>query len=281
MVLGEGTPAGGHVASVALRLLRIGSVSAGDPSLCRDETLEYMRDAVGPAIRIGTSGSNPWGLNCGSCDLGPATERHDVCVSALARLDARNERKAAEELLQPTGTLVRGAGEVVSYDPGSDGMTETLQPAIYRALENPTSVSVEAAERRLSACLGAQVLEPAVDAAVSAQASNSIEKMFCHQMAAAHHHAMKHLERSLADRLPPAEQVRYTNAAARLMDVYREGLLAWRRLKCGTTQTVVVQHVQVASGGQALVAGSLKHRRGKTRVAHEDGEQVPNRGKTP
>ena len=51
--------------------------------------------------------------------------------------------RPAEEFLQPTGTLVRGAGEVVSYDPGSDGMTETLQPAIYRALENPTSASVD------------------------------------------------------------------------------------------------------------------------------------------
>jgi hypothetical protein len=45
---------------------------------------------------------------------------------------------------------------------------------------------------------------------------------------------MRLLERSLVDQLPPAERVWYTNAAARLMDVYREGVLDWRRLKCVT-----------------------------------------------
>jgi hypothetical protein len=204
-----------------------------------------------------------------------------VCTAALERLDARTQRSAGEELLKPSGTLVTGAGEAVAWDAGPDGMTETLQPAVYRAVENPNSVIVEASQRRLDASLHAQVLEPAVDAAVSAQASESIEKMFWHEMAAAHHHAMKHLERSLSDRLPPAEQVRYTNAAARLMDVYREGLLAWRRLKCGTTQTVVVQHVQVASGGKALVAGSVTGARKGTQGPRRAGGGCASEGKTP
>ena len=63
------------------------------------------------------------------------------------------------------------------------------------------------------------MLEPAVDAAVSAQAANSLEKMLCHQMAAAHFSAMRLLERSAESRLQPGEVARYTNAAARMMDV--------------------------------------------------------------
>jgi hypothetical protein len=155
-----------------------------------------------------------------------ASDPRQVCTAILERVEAKREQSAGEALLTPTGTLVAGVGEVVSWDPGPDGLGETLHPLIYSTLEKPNSASVEASQRRLDASLRAQVLEPAVDAAVSAHASNSIEKMFWHQMAAVHHHAMKHLERSLGDRLPPSEQVRYTNAAARLVDVYREGLLA-------------------------------------------------------
>jgi hypothetical protein len=185
-----------------------------------------------------------------------------VCTAALERLDARTQRSAGEELLKPSGTLVTGAGEAVAWDAGPDGMTETLQPAVYRAVENPNSVIVEASQRRLDASLHAQVLEPAVDAAVSAQASESIEKMFWHEMAAAHHHAMKHLERSLGDRLPPTEQLRYTNAAARLMDVYREGFVGLAsiqmRYDSDSRRTARSGRIRWPGAGAASVTGTRK-----------------------
>jgi hypothetical protein len=53
-------------------------------------------------------------------------------------------------------------------------------------LENPNSISAGASGQRMNAALAASVLEPAVNAAVSAQAENSLEKMLCHQMAGAH-----------------------------------------------------------------------------------------------
>jgi hypothetical protein len=86
--------------------------------------------------------------------------------------------------------------------------------------------------------------------------------MICHQIATAHTHAMKMLERSMSDRLPAVEQCRYTNAAARLMDVSQGGALVFQRIHKGATQTVVVQYVhryvQVGEGGQAVVAGTMK-----------------------
>ena len=51
----------------------------------------------------------------------------------------------------------------------------------------------------------------------------------------------------------PVNMTRYANAAARLMDIYREGLVALHRIKAGGRQTVTVQHVHVADGGQAIV----------------------------
>ncbi len=130
-------------------------------------------------------------------------------------------------------------------------------------------ISAGASGQRMYAALGAGVLEPALDAAVSAQAGNSIEKMLCHQLAAVHMAGMKlmaSLERSDRE-LPPVERARLTNAAARMFEVYQSGCLTLLKLKTRGRQHVVVQHqqVNVGSGGQALVAGRLSRgsRRGR------------------
>ncbi len=54
------------------------------------------------------------------------------------------------------------------------------------------------------------------------------------------------------------EAGRLMNAAARMMDTYQRGLLTLERLRNGGKQTVVVQHVTVSDGGQAVVAGQVK-----------------------
>jgi hypothetical protein len=43
-----------------------------------------------------------------------------------------------------------------------------------------------------------------------------------------------------------------------MMAAYQDGLLCLQRLRTGGKQTVVVQHVQVSDGGQAVIAGSMK-----------------------
>jgi hypothetical protein len=48
------------------------------------------------------------------------------------------------------------------------------------------------------------------------------------------------------------------NASARMMDTYQRALLTLERVRNGGKQTVVVQHVTVAGGGQAVVAGQVK-----------------------
>ena len=82
--------------------------------------------------------------------------------------------------------------------------------------------------------------------------------MLCHQMAATHRAAMTLMARGLEDRMPPLEMARLTNAAARMMDSYQSALLTLQKIRTGGKQIVVVQHVQVSDGGQAVIAGSMK-----------------------
>jgi hypothetical protein len=145
-------------------------------------------------------------------------------TAILERGDAKRARAEAAPLLErvgETGRVLEAAGEIAILDRGPQGMT--LHPNICVALEYPNSIAIEASQRRQELALKAEALEPALDAAVSAGAANSIERMICHQIATAHTHAMMMLERSMSDRLPAVEQVRYTNAAARLMDAAQSG----------------------------------------------------------
>jgi hypothetical protein len=77
-------------------------------------------------------------------------------------------------------------------------------------------------------------------------------------MAAMHRAAMKLTARSLDFESQPVEMARLSNAAARMMQVYQEAFLALQKIRTGGKQTVVVQHVQVSQGGQAVIAGSVK-----------------------
>jgi len=170
----------------------------------------------------------------------------------LARLDAETLVKRPEDLVRSSGEAIRPNFRL---------------PHIVDTLQEPNMIGVVASEHRLdlAACVGSRVAESAIDAAQSAQAGNSLEKMLCHQMAAAHRAAMKLLGSSLNSSLPPVEMARLSNASARMMQIYQEALLTLQKLRTGGKQTVVVQHVQVSEGGQAVIAGS---------VAGTSGEQV-------
>src|SRR5262245_42610242 len=75
-------------------------------------------------------------------------------------------------------------------------------------------------------------------------------------MAASHKLAMK-LVTQINDQMAPADAGRLTNAAARIMLAFQSGVLTLHKIRTGGKQVVVVQHVDVSSGGQAVVAGSM------------------------
>jgi len=193
--------------------------------------------------------------------IADAMTRTEVGDDIVYRAEARLARGRADVLLEPVAPVAVSAGEAVTWENKADEIFTGAHARIVDTLEHPNSISVGASIDRTSAALGAGVLEPAIDAAVSAQAANSIEKMLCHQMAAVHFSAMRLLEQSANPdlRLQPAEVARFTNAAARLMDVYQAGCLTLLKLKTRGTQRVLVQYqqVNVGDGGQAVVAGRI------------------------
>jgi hypothetical protein len=103
--------------------------------------------------------------------------------------------------------------------------------------------------------------------------------MIAHQLAAAHKLAMELCaaasravsRHTAAPHLHPAalaDAARTGGAAARLMVACQGAALALDRLRHGARQQIVVQHVAVADGGQAVVAGSVAPR-GATRKEGE------------
>ena len=177
----------------------------------------------------------------------------------LNRLAAEEAEAEASNLLRPPEGLLRGGREVLRHGSADEELTPAMN-IMLSTLEHPDMISVEASEQRMNDALDAGVLQAALDASHSTKTTNSLEAMLCHQMAAAHHVAMKLVAASLVPGLPPVEQARLTNASARMMQVHQEGMLSLQRFRTGGRQTVVVQHVSVSNGGQAVVAGNIKNK---------------------
>jgi hypothetical protein len=219
------------------------------------------------------------------------TPKERTTTTALRQLQAAAEKRAtAEELAKlndPTGafwerreadTLEQQAQaaltlpETVRLGVGAEAILtkypdEELHPSLWMqsTLDSPTSVAAQASYDRMKLALDLDVLTLALDLAQTVQVRNSAEKLLCGQLAAAHQTAMQLLAKSLAVgnlnhpelRGDTVEACRLTNAAARLMSAFNEGLQTLARLRTGGRQVVTVQHVQVNDGGQAVIAGDL------------------------
>lgn len=185
-------------------------------------------------------------------------------LRALGRADAATERgietleaDAAKLLalehppVAPVGEVTEAAG--VRHPPESRRL-------IANTLANGDAVAEEASVRRTDLLFQSSMKAVAlgVDAADSIKAENSLEKMLAHQLAFAHEACMRIMGEAMTNVSPykkpdSVELTRLTNAAARLMTVYQDGLLTLQRLRSGGNQTVTVQHVHVNEGGQAVI----------------------------
>src|SRR5215210_6748416 len=168
----------------------------------------------------------------------------------------------------PAELVVLGpGGELVPTNNGHNGgMTEAR---LINTLEQPTFITADASRARLDLAEEAKSLSGALDAADTIEARDSLERMLAHQLATAHVSAMK-MSADLNRRLDYLANVRgeeservniqatrLANAVGRLMSTYQQGALTVQRLRSGGKQTVVVQHVHVNEGGQAVVAGKV------------------------
>jgi hypothetical protein len=178
------------------------------------------------------------------------------------RQEAQALDQEAQAVLHPPGPLplVRGGGEAICpHDESRD------IPWLVDTLQTPDVVAAEASLERLRLLADVGCVELACDTAESVRPHNSLERMLTHQLAAAHVAALKFLAKSTTRLGAPTvslhsdcmETCRLANTAARLMATFQEGVQTLAKLRTGGKQVVIVQHVYVTDGGQAVVAGDL------------------------
>ena len=162
----------------------------------------------------------------------------------------------ANSLLAPPEPLKTGAGGEIC-PPMTLGMA-----GLEDALQTPDMLSLEASIQRTDLAEKAGVFELAVEAAESSKAEGAVQKMICHQMAAAHRHALRLLAESEAQR-DSAEKCRMAMTASKLMDAFSRAATALQRLQTGSSQVVTVQHVQI-NGGQTAIVGNFRGGNGQS-----------------
>lgn len=190
----------------------------------------------------------------------------------------RDAALALDPALHTTGRMTVGNGGEIAIG------TKAMAPFVDMVRAYPDLVVIEASRQRMELADNAGSLSMALDASATITAANNLEKMLAHQAAAAHIAAMEFLAEASDVRRAykrtnyshptlSIEATRLLNASARMMDTYQHALLTLQRLRNGGKQTVVVQHVTVADGGQAVVAGQVKAgtKRRRGRLASDGG----------
>lgn len=119
-------------------------------------------------------------------------------------------------------------------------------------LADPDLVAIESSRTRGQLLHANDVVALGIDVANTAGASNTHEKLICHQIALAHKVAMEQANRAAHAR-DPATEIRHINASARMMAMAQQGMLTLQKIKGAGTHSIVVQHVHVEAGGQAVV----------------------------
>jgi hypothetical protein len=149
-----------------------------------------------------------------------------------------------ETILEKPRTALVSGGEALN--PKISGLSNTLA--------EPSVAAVDASNHRtdLLTMMGNEIAALALDAAQSINAENSLEKMLAHQMAAIHHASMHMVRR--ANLINDNDLAAKTfNAAMKGFSAYQGAVGALRQLRGNQHQHIVVQHVNVGAGGQALV----------------------------
>ncbi len=201
-----------------------------------------------------------------------------------AAASRQRAREVVEQVRAPIEHEPAFGGELVPADetPGALALRDTL--------ERPDAVAADASRMRLELADRAGVLETALDAADTMEASNSFEKMLTHQLGLMHHLTMKmgaqairHIERLGQANLTHAEAQRISteaarlgNATARMTVTYQQGMTTLQRVRSDGAQKILVQHVTVQDGGQAIVAGKVRTRGQRRKRKGQRGSGVRN-----
>lgn len=160
------------------------------------------------------------------------------------RMEGRNSFKLTKE--PETGKLVPLASET--------GM------AILQGIEASGMVDQDAALRLINQVINAQHEPGDIKNANAAIAmlqginpQDELEGMLAGQMVAVHNMSMEFSRRALLSNIASEAADRYINRASKLMGLFTRQAEALQRYRTKGQQKIVVQHVQVGEGGQAII----------------------------
>jgi uncharacterized protein YukE len=216
--------------------------------------------------------------------------------AARIRTDAALEK---DDLLSPLDLKHANTLEAVARTPlalPEIGLGGELVPSendylrhsvdLKNTVRDPDYVTARASQERLELAEAANALEAALDAADTIDPQNSVERMLAHQMAVLHRAVMKlaHRFEEQVDRLQGTidrdafqrfnvETCRTGSTLARMATAFQDAQITLHRLRNGGNQTVVVQHVRVSDGGQAVVAGKVGGCKPKGRRRSKNGQR--------
>ena len=219
--------------------------------------------------------------------LGAAVHKKmELVDNGMGRPCSGYDKREAEKLLASANSPltnieiegVGAGGELMLNMPIEAGDHMGMQ--LRDTVKDPSMVTASAEIDRLSLVNQAGALDLALDVADTMQTQNSLDKMLAHQLAALHVHAMNQfsiasywqeraIQREYKDlagcQLASIEAARASNSAAKMVQVFQQGLLTHQRIRSGGKQqvTVIHQHVQVSDGGQAAVTGVFTKGGGK------------------
>lgn len=212
---------------------------------------------------------------CATC-LAEATPGSDLVTKSVSKIIEHGETRVRSRRKKIEGELVE-AQKLENESDWHGHAVESLQiqgnqrakNAAYGFGEATTSkgymrdtlidsdlVGIESSERRSRMLRDNDIVAIGLDVADTIGASNSMEKLLAHEIALAHKIANEQATKSLYDRDPVIELKRL-QIAAKMMNTFQQGVLTLHKLRTGGTQNVIVQHVHVADGGQAVI-GSVQ-----------------------
>jgi hypothetical protein len=141
-------------------------------------------------------------------------------------------------------------------------MDEKLQVSVQSLTPPQNSLdqgSVEAAARakRHAIAFEAGVSELAQGTAASIQPTDAVEEMLSDVMTAAYNGAMRLIWRASTNG-HVKEIAMLTRASAQMMTCFTDAVATLQKLRSGGRQSILVQHVAVQPGGQAVIAGNIR-----------------------
>ena len=195
--------------------------------------------------------------NCGRSDPKPhPCEGGYICDQCIAQYHAGRD-VTTRAVKSFKNEVVESSNRYPTPIP-KDIVPDSKETPHHQCVNGDDQASLDASAHRIGLLtrMGNDCVAMAIDAATSIKAENSLEKMLAHQLAVAHKSALEVTDKAFFEE-DASEKVKLLNLAARLMDTFQRGLLTFQRLRTGGEQRVIVQHLNLEGGAQAVI-GNVK-----------------------